>query len=159
MSSQIRRWVRQCDLCCRRKSGPGLGRSPLQQSKPCYPLSRIAIDILECPLSDNGNRYIIVVCDYFTKWTEAYPVKDHTAITVADKLITEFISRFGVPDEIHSDQGGEFESKLFARLCEMLRIDLSQMGSSNAPIELLSRCFQCTSIAISPIGTIKFHLF
>lgn len=89
MSSHIRLWVRQCDLCARRKPGPGKGKSPLQQSKSYYPLSRIAIDILECPQSTNGNSYIIVVCDYFTKWAEAYPVQDHTALTVADTLVTE----------------------------------------------------------------------
>ena len=73
-------------------------------------MSRIAIDTLECPQPDSGNIYIVVVCDYFTKWVEAYPVPNHTALTVADKLVTEFISSFGVPLEIHTDQGREFES-------------------------------------------------
>ena len=122
MTSHIRRWLKQCDLCSRRKPGPGKGRSPLQQSRSLYPLSRIAIDILECPPSANGNTYIIIGCDYFTKWAEAYPVPDHTALTVADKIVNEFISRFGVPFEIHTDQGREFESQLFSRLCETLQI-------------------------------------
>ena len=65
MSSNIRLRVRQCDLCARRKPGPGKGKSPLEQSKSYYPLSRIAIDILECPQSTNGNSYIIVVCVCF----------------------------------------------------------------------------------------------
>ena len=122
MSSHIRRWLKQCHLCARRKPGPGKGKSPLQQSKSTYPLSRIVIDILECPQSSNGNSYVIVVCDYFTKWVEAYPVPNHTALTVADKLVNEFISRFGVPLEIHTDQGREFESILFSRLCEVLEV-------------------------------------
>ena len=105
----------------RRKPGPGKGKSPLQQSKSYYPLSNIAIDILECPQSTNENSYIIVVCDYFTKWAEAYPVQDHIALTVADTHVTEFITRFGVPSVIHTDQGREFESILFSRLCQVLR--------------------------------------
>ena len=84
MTSHIRRWLKQCDLCPRRKPGPGKGRSPLQQSRFSYPLSRIAVDILECPASANVNTHIIVVYAYFTKWAEAYPVPDHTALTVAD---------------------------------------------------------------------------
>ena len=60
--------------------------------------------------------------DYFSKWKEAYPVPDHTALTVADKLLTEFICRFGCPLSIHSDQGREFQSQLFQILCEKLGI-------------------------------------
>ena len=65
----------------------------------------------------------MVVTDYFTKWVEAYPIPDHTAQTVADKLVTEFICRLGMPQSIHTDQGREFESILFQRLCELLDID------------------------------------
>ena len=77
---------------------------------------------LACPPSANVNTYTIVVCDYFTKWAEAYPVTDHTALTVADKIVNEFKSRFRVPLEIHTDQGREFESQLLSRLCETLQI-------------------------------------
>ena len=59
---------------------------------------------------------------YFTKWAETYPVPDHTALTVADKIVDEFKSRFRVPLEIHTDQGREFESQLLSRLCETLQI-------------------------------------
>ena len=124
MNSDLRRWIHQCDMCCRSKPGPGLGKSPLQQSPVGYPLERIGIDIVgPCPITENGNEFIIVVCDYFTKWVEAYAVPDHTALTVADKLCTEFIARFGTPTQIHSDQGREFESQLFQALCENLEID------------------------------------
>ena len=60
--------------------------------------------------------------DYFSKWKEAYADSDHTAYTVADKLATEFITRFGIPNQIHTDQGREFESELFSELCKLLGI-------------------------------------
>ena len=86
------------------------------------PFERVAMDILEPgEVSQSGNRYIIVISDYFTKWSEAYAVKDHTAYTVADKLVTEFMCRFGVPKVIHTDQGTEFQSALFQQLCELLQ--------------------------------------
>ncbi|XP_033758002.1 uncharacterized protein LOC117340349 [Pecten maximus] len=74
------------------------------------------------PTTANGNNYIIVVSDYFSKWTEAYAVPNHTALTVADKLVTEFICRFGTPRYIHSDQGREFESELFQTICSKLGV-------------------------------------
>ena len=55
-------------MCCRSNPGPGLGKSPLQQLPVSAPLDRIGIDIVgPCPVTENKNEYIIVVCDYFTK--------------------------------------------------------------------------------------------
>lgn len=50
----------------------------------------LAIDILgPLPETDNANKYILVVRDYFSKWMEGYAVKNHTAETVADIVVTE----------------------------------------------------------------------
>ena len=157
MSSHIRRWLKQCDLCARRKPGPGKGKSPLQQSKSTYPLSRIAIDILECPQSSSGNSYVIVVCDYFTKWVEAYPVPNHTALTVADKLVNEFISRFGVPLEIHTDQGREFESILFSRLCEVLEVKKTRTTPYHPQSDGLVERFNRTLLQMLSIYVNKYN--
>ena len=123
MTENIKQWCSECDFCARCKAGPGLGKSPLKQSQSCAPLERIGIDIVgPLPVTENGNEYIIVLGDYFSKWKEAYPVPNHTAMTVADKVITEFICRFGCPLQIHSDQGKEFESNLFQIICQKLGV-------------------------------------
>ena len=75
------------------------------------------------PRTNNGNEYIIVVTNYFTKGAEAYTLPDHIAQTVADKLLNKFICRFGVPQCIHTDQGREFKSHLFTHLCKTLEIE------------------------------------
>jgi hypothetical protein len=87
------------------------------------PLERIAIDIMgPLPETESGNKYIMVVGDYFTKWTEAYAIPDHTAETVALYLVTEFICRLGIPHQIHTDQGREFQGFLFLEMCELLDV-------------------------------------
>ena len=49
---------------------------------------RIAIDILDvCDPTPAGYRYILVIVDYFSKWTEAFPIKNKCADTVADVLV------------------------------------------------------------------------
>ena len=58
--------------------------------------------------------------DYFTKWPEAYSLPNQEAITVAVVLVKEYVCRFGVPLFIHSDQGRNFESKVFQEMCELL---------------------------------------
>lgn len=79
----------------------------------------VAVDIFgPLPRTESGNEYIVVLGEYFSKWFEAWTVPDHTALTVADKIVTEFFSRFGCPKQIHTDQGREFESELFTLVCE-----------------------------------------
>lgn len=78
-------------------------------------MDRIGNDIVgPLPVTNDGNEYVIVLCDYFTKWVEAYAVPDHQALPVGDKVVNEFICTFGVPKQIHTDQGREFESELFS---------------------------------------------
>ena len=67
-----------------------------------------------------GFRYILVIADYFSKWTEAFPMKNKCADTVADILVEKIILRFGMPLVIHSDQGREFENGLMKSLCALL---------------------------------------
>ena len=87
-------------------------------------MERIAMDILG-PLSvtPRGNRYILVISDYFTKWTESYAIPDQAATTVAEKVVSEYVCRFGVPRQIHSDQGTNFESNVMAEICKLLDIE------------------------------------
>ena len=63
----------------------------------------MGLDILgPLPESSLGNKYILVVSDYFTKWIEAYPMPNQETVTIANVLVNEFISRFGVPLLLHS---------------------------------------------------------
>ncbi|CAC5367719.1 unnamed protein product [Mytilus coruscus] len=127
MSDAVKRWCASCDLCARVKLGPGLGRAALRQFEITMPLECVAIDICgPFPVTRDSNEYIIVIGDYFTKWKEAYAVQNHTALVVADKIVTEFFCRFGCPIQIHSDQGREFESDLFEGICYRLGIDKSR---------------------------------
>ena len=64
--------------------------------------------------------YILVICDYFTKWVEAIPIPNQEASTVAGSVVTKFICVFGVTLQIHTDQGTNFESKLFQEICRLL---------------------------------------
>ena len=57
---------------------------------------------------------------YFSKWTEAFPIKNKCADTVADILVEKIILRFGMPLVIHSDQGREIENGLMKSLCSLL---------------------------------------
>eukprot|EP00731_Ephydatia_muelleri_P027503 Em0019g376a len=92
------------------KPPPAKLRAPLQLDPAVRPLQRVAMDIMgPLPETSRGNKYILVIADYFTTWSEAYPIPNMEAITVAKCLVNEFICRFGVPEQLHSDQGRNFE--------------------------------------------------
>ena len=64
--------------------------------------------------------------DYFTRYAEAIPLPDRQASTVARAIFTEWISRHGIMEVLHSDQAQEFESDLLAEICTLLHIKKSQ---------------------------------
>ena len=75
------------------------------------------------PKSDNENKYILVVSDYFTRWTEAFPIPNQEALTIARVFVNEYVCRYGVPVQLHTNQGRNFESKLIGEMCKILEID------------------------------------
>ena len=64
------------------------------------------------PTTTNGNKYILVASDYITKWVEAYAIPNQEAITIAGKLVDNMFCHFGLPEQLHSDMGAQFESKV-----------------------------------------------
>lgn len=98
-------------------------RAPLTSIKAGYPLQIVAMDIVgPFPESSAGNSYILVVADYFKRWMEAYPIPNQEAVTVAKKLVDKFFFRFSPPEQLHSDQGRNFELEVIAEICKMLAI-------------------------------------
>ena len=75
------------------------------------------MDLLDMSItSAKGNRYVLVMVDCFSRWTEACPLPDKTAISVADAFFSNIVCRFGMPTVIHSNQGQEFENKVMHEL-------------------------------------------
>lgn len=71
--------------------------------------------------SKSGNRFILVICDYATKYPEAFPLKNVKARQIANCLIQLF-SRVGVAREIVTDQGTNFVSELLKQVYQLLGI-------------------------------------
>jgi cleavage and polyadenylation specificity factor subunit 1 len=70
--------------------------------------------------------YCLNTVDRFTRWPEAIPIPDRTADTVARALLTGWISSFGCPKTITTDQGHQFESQLFHSLAKLCGFHLTR---------------------------------
>ena len=113
--------------CATRKPGGVKRRGPLKPIIVGYPLQLVAVDIMgPLPETSNGNKYILVAEDYFTRWLEAWPIPNQETKTVAEKLLNEMFFRFSIPDQILSDQDRQFESALITELCNVLQIQKSR---------------------------------
>ncbi|KAI8485080.1 hypothetical protein Bbelb_371860 [Branchiostoma belcheri] len=122
MTMDVARHCRECVPCQQRRQPVPSLRAPFQHITADRPFQVVATDITYMPLSSAGNKYVLVVSDVFTKYVNLYPIPKQDAATVADKLFRDFVGQHGVPDQIHSDQGSQFESQLVAELCARLQI-------------------------------------
>ena len=78
MSDFVRDRITACHKCVARKS-PVSRHQPMGHVPVSGIFERVAMDLLDVSvISAKGYKYILLVCDYFTKYTEAYPLKDKT---------------------------------------------------------------------------------
>ena len=142
----IKTFISSCEQCQKRVNPQRTHKHSLSEWRPSYPFHHIGIDFMgPLPLS-NGNQHILLIGDHFTKWYEAVPLPDQTAHTTANALLQHWICRFGCPYSIHSDQGRNFESKVFKLLMQSLEIEKTRTTAfrpqSNAVIERMNRTLQ-----------------
>ena len=144
LKDDVNNWCKQCEVCAKKKMPIPKGKTKLQQHIVGCPLEN-ALDILgPLPRSSRGNRYILVVADNFTRWTEAYPIPIQEATTVARWFIGEFVCRYGAPLQILTDQGAQFQSQLFAEMCQLLNIDKTRTSSYHPQTDGLVERFNRT---------------
>ena len=63
------------------------------------------------PRTQRGNRFILTICDYATRYPEAMALSSVEAPRIARELV-HLCSWMGIPDEILTDQGTNFMSSL-----------------------------------------------
>ena len=125
-------WILRCDTCAENKRPHKTPRAPLGKMQVGATFDRLSTDnIGPLPLTPRGNRYILVATCSFTKWVEIIPVPDQSAMTCANRLLNEVISRFGCPLTLHSDLGRNYESSVMAELCQLLEIKKTRTSVRN----------------------------
>lgn len=86
------------------------------------PFEIIALDIVgPLPVTENHNRFILTFQDNLTKFSEAIAIPNAEAATVAEEFVTKIICRHGIPISILTDQGSNFLSNLFSKVCKLLK--------------------------------------
>ena len=97
MRSDVRKYCRSCLVCASRKGTSQPIRPALQPIPVGGPFHRVGVDVLQLPLTLDGNQYAVVFIDYLTKWVEVFAVPNQTAETIARLLVESVICRHGAP--------------------------------------------------------------
>lgn len=123
LRADVENFVRRCDNCQKCKYS-NLRKQPMSiTTTATSAFQKIFLDLVgPLELDENGNRYILTLQCELSKYVEGYSLPNKEANTVAKSFVENFILRYGIPEQIVTDQGTEFINSIFKEICSLLKI-------------------------------------
>ena len=117
-------YARKCHKCQIYSHKIHVPPTELHVMAPPWPFSMWSIDFIRpiTPKASNGNRFIFVVIDYFTKWVEAASYASVTQSVIYSFIKKEIICRYGIPKRIISDNATNLNNKMIEQIYEHFKI-------------------------------------
>ena len=122
MYSDVTRHCASCPQCAIVNGNKRINRPPLSPIPVQRPFQIMGVDVMDLPVTDSGNRHVVVFQDFLTKWPMVFPVPDQKAVRLVKLLTEEVIPLFGVPEALLSDRGTNLMSTLMLDICKKLGI-------------------------------------
>ncbi|XP_076397886.1 uncharacterized protein LOC143266138 [Megachile rotundata] len=124
LKSNVRDLVNSCVSCQKKKLTRVKTRQPMTiTDTPGQVFDKISLDLVgPLPCTEAGNKYILTIQDLLSKYSLAIPLQDASATETADAFINHFVSRFGTPKAMLTDQGANFISSLMKAIATKLKI-------------------------------------
>ena len=164
LTKSVENKIKSCRRCICAKTPYRPDRAPLESIVTTRPLQLVCMDFLGLEESKGKFCYILVITDHYTKYSIAVPTKNQEAKTVAKILIDQFIVHYGIPERLHSDQGGSFEGKVIKHFCKLLGIEKSRTTcyhpEGNGIVERMNRTLisMLKTLEVEKKGNWKEHV-
>ena len=143
MKRDIRRWCAECHPCQAAKISRHVKTSVVLLPPAQRRFGSVHVDLVGPLPSSQDYRYLLTVVDRFSRWPEAFPLKNITAASCCGAFLRGWISRFGVPDELVTDRGAQFTGSTWKEFISGLGIATSTTTSyhpqANGMVERMHR--------------------
>ena len=138
--TDVKKYCKTCTECSTYHRGKLSRQGRLNPVLAGAPYERWYIDLTgPHPKSDRGHVYILTCIDGFTKWAEAFPLRNKEADTIARVLVEQVFTRFGVPLSILSDQGKEVDGKVMQEVCRLFGIEKLRTSAYKPSTNIVER--------------------
>ena len=111
---------------------------------------------MELPKTEKGNKYVLVMQDFLTKWPLVFLMPDQKTTRIVKLLVNEVIPFFGVPEALLSDRGTNLLSHLMRDVCAMLGIEKLNTTAYHPQCDGLTERFNRTLKALLRKHSVKF---
>ena len=152
MEEYVRQYCASCDTCLRSKSA---NKKPKAELKPRdwadhAPGESISLDLATMTPSYDGFKYIMLITDGMSKFSEICPLRNMTAPAVVKNIERNWIARHGVPSTLLTDQGAQVDGEEVRELCNRYNIEKKRSspyhpegdGISERPIGVMKGLFR-----------------
>ncbi|CAB3379534.1 Hypothetical predicted protein [Cloeon dipterum] len=126
LKKDVRTWTQACERCQISKVTRHVTTPWRTHPLPEARFSVLNLDLIGPLPPVNGFKYCLTIVDRFTRWCEAIPLEDATAEQICRSFLSQYVSRFGCPVKIITDQGRQFESNLFRKFAQQFGITLAR---------------------------------
>ena len=119
MLNDCQTYVEHCTVCQKSRGSPQavpMADAPLAK----YPLERVSMDIFDLGPSIPV-RYDLTIVDQHSRFIQLVPLRKVTAAAVHRAFLDHWLTLFGPPRVIQTDNGVQFTSNLFKELCKMIK--------------------------------------
>ncbi|XP_019173389.1 PREDICTED: uncharacterized protein LOC109168965 [Ipomoea nil] len=140
MAKECADYARSCETCQHFQVAPRQPATSYTPISSVIPFSRWGVDLVRALPTGSGKRkYFIVAVDYFTKWVEAERLATITSAHCKHFVYKNILCRFGVPMQLITDNGRQFEGQEFEGFFAEWHITHSRVAvcypQANGPVE------------------------
>ena len=152
MLDQAKKYLGSCQRCQKAKGKQQM--APLQTYHVDAPMELVHMDYLTIEHEQtNEDVNILIITDHYSRFAQAIKTPNQTAIATAQAAWDNFFGKYGFPEKIVTDQGTQFEGKLFQQLCKVA--DITKLRTTSYHPQGNGNCERFDSTLINMIRTLE----